>query len=108
MLSEPWYRLLVTPQQCDFLSKQSYSAWKISELRDWPHEDKLLRAIEHESRLLHDVDSMWRNIIALDPSRQDTLKEKGIDYELLLDLNEGIWRLLVRLFVSRDIEVKII
>ncbi|KAI0550035.1 HET-domain-containing protein [Xylaria curta] len=108
-IGKPWYDFLVTGQQADFPSEGSESAWEMSVLSEWPSTDKLLLAIEHESRPLHDVDTLWRTTMSLDPRRQQIMREsKNISYDLLLDLNEAIWKLLVRLFLWRDIDVKII
>ncbi|KAI3319596.1 HET-domain-containing protein [Xylariaceae sp. AK1471] len=84
------------------------SSMNYSDFSSWPSRDILLHAIEHESRPPNEVDLLWRNIIELDPSRQEALRGHSIDYELLLDLNEAIWKLYVRLFLWRELEVKII
>ncbi|KAI0855569.1 HET-domain-containing protein [Xylaria cubensis] len=100
----PWYYVFL-----DSSSWYDREEWPGRE--EWPDREALLLAIKHETliRPLCDIDSLWRNLITFDPFRQGTLKSKGIDDELLLDLNEAIWKLLVRLFsYIRALEVKMI
>ncbi|KAI1737542.1 HET-domain-containing protein [Xylaria scruposa] len=90
-----WYDFLDLDEQDDCSSEKTWGL--------------LCLTIEHKSRPLHDVDTLWRSMMSLDPHRRRIMRSyKDIGYDLLLDLNEAIWKLLVRLFLWRDIDANII
>ncbi|KAI1364853.1 HET-domain-containing protein [Xylaria arbuscula] len=104
-MGDPWCRLL------RYTRKRA--------LHSIPNE-VILGVIAHEMRPPNEVDSLWQDTVALDPSTEAKLKaaeeyqdSEGVlvrpnDYQLLLKLNDAIWKLLVRLFTFTELDVKII
>ncbi|KAI3322471.1 HET-domain-containing protein [Xylariaceae sp. AK1471] len=69
--------------------------------------DVLTKAIMFEPPAVTEVGKLWRHNITLDPGRDTKLRGRGNDYALLLALNDGIWRLMVRLFLWKEVKLKI-
>ena len=107
-MGEPWLKLFWKLGECE----QDRSLYLVP-------KDIILDAVRHEMRPPNKIDSLWRDTMALDPSTQAKLRaaeeyrdSNGIlvrpnDYELLLELNDAIWKMLVRLFLVVELDVKI-
>ncbi|KAI0538667.1 HET-domain-containing protein [Xylaria digitata] len=71
----------------------------------------LRNAIEYELRPPqphNKLDSLWRDTFTLDNFQQAKLREAGGDYELLVNFNDAIWKLLVRMLSRKEVQLKII
>lgn len=69
--------------------------------------DVLASAIDFEPPVTSEGERLWRTNIGLDSARELKMRATGNDYAFLMDLNDAIWRLMVRLFLWTEAEVKI-
>ncbi|GAW17943.1 hypothetical protein ANO14919_074120 [Xylariales sp. No.14919] len=99
-MGDPWLVLMWTMEQA-----QEENA---VHPRDDVHKDIILKAIKHESRPWNKFELLWRNTLKPDSVREDMLRATGEDYELFVELNDAVWKLLVRVCLCERVKLKII
>ncbi|KAI0412591.1 HET-domain-containing protein [Xylaria grammica] len=85
-IGDPWIELMWTMEQA---RKEN-----AVHLRYDVYRDIILKAIKHESRPWNKFELLWRNTLKPDSVRENMLRATGEDYELFVELNDAVWKLL--------------
>ncbi|KAI3337447.1 HET-domain-containing protein [Xylariaceae sp. AK1471] len=74
---------------------------------DLINNDITANVLRFEPPAATEVERLWRDNFMISQHRHAILRGPGRDYTLLVELNDAIWRMMVRLFLWREVEIKI-